>query len=413
MFPFRFVGQTSSPASASTPSRTSRSLGEVAWLCFLGLSILFTGCAGKALQDRKEVAVFVNGEPILHRDVVAEADRWITANKARDQARGLLFEESGRETTRDALRRDVLEALIERKLIAQQLKADGLKITEAEVDAHLAAKAKALGRTTDQAESDIEAQGKTLADVKERVRWHHLGVEKLYNLHATERRTMTEADALKLYNEFPSEFDREEQRRVSHILIRVPPEAPEVTKRAAREKAEALLKRIRNGERLADLAALHSDDELSQERGGDRGFSGRGIIRGPGDDPFGDAAFAMKRIGEISGVVETRDGFHIIELTGLREARRLTFAEVKNDMIADFRRREIAQFWAEFGGQLRASANLDWTSHELFRQAHARRRQEIHNARIERMIARERAKAQQESAAQASAVEPELRSEAR
>jgi Parvulin-like peptidyl-prolyl isomerase len=232
-----------------------------------------------------------------------------------------------------------------------------------------------------------------MAAVREKLRWHTIGVEKLYAIHAENKKSLTEAEALAMYNEYPGEFDQEEKRRVSHILVRVPPDASESAKNKVREKANRILNRLNAGESFAALARQFSDDELSRDRGGDRGFSGRGIIRGPGDDSFGDAAFAMKRIGEISDVVETSDGFHIILLTDLRPARRLAFAEVKDRIIEDFRHREIGQFWEEFGGELRARANLDWTSYELFRQAKARRRQEIHNAKIERMIAREQEKA--------------------
>jgi len=375
------------------------------------LLLVATACTGPS-TSRRDIAVFVNGDPIPHAEVEAEADRWINANKARDASKGIIFEESGREATRALLRHEVLESLIERRLIAQQLRADNLEITEDEVDKHLQARMRALGQTPGQAAQEIEEQGKTLGDVRERIRWHTLGVEKLYTVHAADKQTLSDEAALKLYNDYPAEFDREEERRVRHILIRVNPDASAKVKQAARAKMEQLLQRIRAGEDFAALAKEYSDDELSRNRGGDRGFSGRGFIRGPGDDPFGDVAFAMKQIGEISDVVETRDGFHVIELTGLKEARRLSFEEVKDGMIADFRHREIGRFWSRFGGDLRAAANLDWTSHELFRQARAKRLQEKHNAKIERMIAREQRKAG-EAPPEDGAAATELRTDVR
>lgn len=380
----------------------------------LVLAALSLGCRNTASSDRRHVAVFVNGEPVFHRDVVAETDRWIDSNKARDAAKGLLFEESGRDVTRDILRRDVLEALIERKLIAQRLKADNLTVSDEEVSAELAARAQQMGQTLNEAAESIAAQGKSLATVREKLRWHTLGVQKLYEAHAADKQNLTEADALRMYNEYPAEFDQEEKRRVSHILIRVSPDANESTRASKHEKAARLLERIRTGENFGALAREFSEDELSRDRGGDRGFSGRGIVRGPGDDPFGDAAFAMKQAGDVSDVVTTSDGFHIIKLTDVRPARRLAFAEVKDKIIQDFRHREIGRFWEEFGGELRARANLDWTSHELFRQAEAKRRQEKHNERIERMIAREQRKTQDAQQKESAArPEPQLRTEAR
>ncbi len=279
----------------------------------------------QAPVDPEKVLVTVNGTAIREKQVIEEADKRINAEAARSAAGGLIYEESSRETTRAFMRDDVLHTLIERQLIAGQLQADHLEITDAEVDACFLARARQHGQTAGQAEQEIKAQGKTLRDVKERLRWHTVGVEKLYAAHAKNKKTLTEAEARQLYAANPGDYVQEHERRVSRILINASPDAPEADKKAARARAEELLKRIKAGEDFAALARAYSEDGFSKTRGGDRGWSPRGFVTAPGNDPFGDAAFAMKNIGDLSGVVETLDGYEIIQLTGIKEARQKSF----------------------------------------------------------------------------------------
>jgi parvulin-like peptidyl-prolyl isomerase len=355
---------------------------------------------GQAGRQFDKAVVIVNGTPIRESQIVAEADNRINVNKVRDAAKGLIFEESAREAMRAALREEIIHSLAERVLIADQLNADGIKITDAEVDARFAEKAQTLGQTAAEAEHQVVKQERKLADVKARIRWNELGVEKLYAAHATDKMVLTEKEAHKIYSEYPAEFDRPETRRVSHLLVRANSEDSTEKKQAARAKAESLLMRIRAGEDFAALARQLSEDEASKTRGGDRGWSTRGIIFSEADDPFGNVAFAMKHVGQVSDVVETRDGYHIIKLTDLKEARRLPFEEVKDQLIADFRHREIGAFWDRFGGRLWAKARIEYSPDELDRRAERKRQQQKLNEEMERLIARERAKQQARNAGQ-------------
>lgn len=366
---------------------------SVASAC-LAAAVFLSGCHTPVAPD--EVVVTVNGEPILHQQVVAEADARINANIIRDANRGLVFQESARKNLRDVLREDVLNTLIERRLIVQQLQADQLQITDAEVDAQFQRRVADMGQTREEAEKEIVEQGKTVALVKERLRWHTVGIAKLYETHAADKKSMSEAEARQIYTDYPREFDRPEQRRVSHILVSAAPTSLETVRRAAREKAETLLARLHNGADFAALAREYSEDDASKDRGGDRGFSPRGVVLQPEDDPFGSAAFVLEKVGDLSGVVASRDGFHIILLTGLKPARRLSWEEAHDFLLADFRHREIGNFWEHYGGKLRTDAKIEWMPRELTRRAEAKRRQEKINMQVEQMIARERTKVPQE-----------------
>ncbi|HET8677289.1 MAG TPA: peptidylprolyl isomerase [Blastocatellia bacterium] len=121
-------------------------------------------------------------------------------------------------------------------------------------------------------------------------------------------------DIEQYYNEHKSELG---QVRARHILIKTDPHDEGETpggKEAARKKAQSLLERVRNGEDFASIAQEHSDDEASKPDGGDLGFFTRGSMV----PQFDQAAFALKP-GEVSDLVETQYGFHIIKVEEQRE----------------------------------------------------------------------------------------------
>jgi len=104
-------------------------------------------------------------------------------------------------------------------------------------------------------------------------------------------------------------YEVKEQVKASHILIRVPEDASDEVRKQKREHAETLLKQVKNGKDFAELARSMSDDPGSAAKGGDLGYFERGMMV----PPFEAAAFSMQP-GEISGLVETDFGFHIIKV---------------------------------------------------------------------------------------------------
>ena len=114
--------------------------------------------------------------------------------------------------------------------------------------------------------------------------------------------------------------------------------------KAAREKAEAVLKQLKaNPADFAKLAKENSQDPGSAEKGGDLGFFPRGAMV----KAFEDAAFALTKEGEISGVVQSDFGFHIIKLTGVKAEKVRPFDAVKNDIAAELKRADAAKKYAE------------------------------------------------------------------
>ncbi|MBP5998401.1 MAG: SurA N-terminal domain-containing protein [Azonexus sp.] len=151
--------------------------------------------------------------------------------------------------------------------------------------------------------------------------------------------TVSEAEVKAWFDGHKERFQQPEERRASHILIA----SEKIGKDKAKARAEELLQEIRkNPAAFADLAKKNSDDPGSAAKGGDLGFFGRGMMV----KPFEDATFALKD-GEISGVVESDFGFHIIKLTGIHAAKEKPFAEVKGEIEAELKKAGASRKFAE------------------------------------------------------------------
>lgn len=135
----------------------------------------------------------------------------------------------------------------------------------------------------------------------------------------------------------------QEERRASHILIAVNKGAPAAEKDKARAKAEELLAQVKkNPASFAALAKEHSQDPGSAAKGGDLDFFARGAMT----KPFEDAAFGLRK-GQVSGIVETEFGFHIIQVTDEKIPKPKTFEEVRPQIEADLRKQQAQARYAE------------------------------------------------------------------
>ena len=158
---------------------------------------------------------------------------------------------------------------------------------------------------------------------------------------------VSEDELRRYYAENASRFTAAEERRASHILIKADKDMPAAERQKARAKAEELLAQLRKSPgQFAELAKKHSDDPGSAERGGDLDYFGRGAMV----KPFEDAAFAM-RSGEISNLVESDFGFHIIQLTGQRGGEKKSFEQVRADIEAEVARQLAQKRFAEAAEQ--------------------------------------------------------------
>lgn len=139
----------------------------------------------------------------------------------------------------------------------------------------------------------------------------------------------TEKDLMRFYSRNEDKFKVPEMVRARHILLKIGSNPSEEEKKRVREKAEGVLKRARSGEDFAKLATELSEDTGSKNKGGDLGFFQRGRMV----KPFEETAFSLKP-GEISGIVETQFGYHIIKVEEKKEAGIEPFDKVREKIKA-------------------------------------------------------------------------------
>jgi peptidyl-prolyl cis-trans isomerase C len=228
---------------------------------------------------------------------------------------------------RDEVLRDALDQLITYTLLKQEAKNRSLSATDAEVDARLQAMRSQF--------PDEETFTKALADrglTLERLRSDardDLNINKMMEAEVQAAGPATDAEAQAFYEKNPDKFQRGESVRASHILLLAGENADEAAKKKARAQIDDLCKRAKAGEDFAKLAREHSQDG-SAANGGDLDFFTRGRMV----PEFESAAFALQP-GQVSDVVTTQYGFHVIKVTDRKPASTVPLADV-NDRVKQF-----------------------------------------------------------------------------
>jgi peptidyl-prolyl cis-trans isomerase D len=154
---------------------------------------------------------------------------------------------------------------------------------------------------------------------------------------------VSEEELHRYYDEHQQEFGTPEERRAAHILIAVAAAAPQSEQDAAKVKAEQILQQAKqNPDRFSELAKTNSEDPGSATNGGDLGFFGRSMMV----KPFEDAAYALKQ-GEISGLVKSDFGYHIIKILAIKPSQVQPYASVREGINGKLRQQKATDLFAE------------------------------------------------------------------
>jgi peptidyl-prolyl cis-trans isomerase C len=220
---------------------------------------------------------------------------------------------------RDELYRGVLDDLVAYRLLKQEVVARQMTASDAEVDARIGAFKQQMGSEAN-FRAALQAQQLTEAKLREDAKTDIL-VNKLLEQEVTQKLLVKPSDIATFYEKNPDRFQQSESVRAAHILVLVPRDADEKTRAAAKARAEAALKAAKAGQDFAQLAKRYSND-ASAQRGGDLGF----IPKGQMVPAFEAAAFALEP-GQVSDLVETQFGYHVIKALEKRPARVVPFVE--------------------------------------------------------------------------------------
>lgn len=227
---------------------------------------------------------------------------------------------------KDTFKNRVLKGMIDVEAVCEEAKKDGLTPSEEEID-------KALDELNKNLYAN-ENYKKILEDLKISDTCIKSQVEKTltiqkYTENFDKNLKISDEEMKKYYEEHKVDYYKDEVK-ASHILISTVDdngkELSEAKKKEAKKKAEEVLKKAKSGEEFSELAKEYSDDSGSAANGGDLGY----FTKGQMVQPFEEAAFSLKS-GEISGLVESEYGYHIIKVYDKID-KQLTFDEVKDEI---------------------------------------------------------------------------------
>ena len=252
--------------------------------------------------------------------------------------------------TMERLRGQALDGLVDEELRYQDGMRLGLTASAAEVDAGVKALV-ARYATRETFEQARRASGASIEDVRREIR-RTLVLQKAFDRAVTSRCQVNADEAARYYAGNRERFVVPEQLHVHAITFGVDPGAPVRAWSDAKARAEQVLGQIRNGAAFEEMARAHSTDK-TRESGGDMGFVHRGSLT----DEFEQALRDLKP-GEVSPVIQTLYGFHIVRVASIRPSEQKALPEVAAGIQKDLTKQRCAETETAWTARLRASATI-------------------------------------------------------
>ncbi len=318
------------------------------------VAILSFGCSedGSGGKDASDAVILVDGESVTAEEVAEEEANLMQQMSGQVSREQLIQMQDG------LLRIRAAGNCINRLILEREAVREGIEVSQFEVDDRLAA---IIGQFQsekafyDQLQNSGMDKEDFMQDLERRI-----GVEKLFERNASVKaEDVSEEDIRGFYDNNPDKFQQSERISASHILIKVGEADSAEAKLEKRARAEMVLNMVNDGADFAEMARQYSEGP-SRDRGGNLGTFGRGqMIK-----EFEDAAFALKP-GEISGIVETSFGYHIIKSAEYFEPRVLQYEAVKENirsyLVSLYKQRKIV----EYIDKLRSESNIEYIDSTL------------------------------------------------
>ncbi len=275
------------------------------------------------MGPRGALVAKVNGVPIYKSDFETAMSNFMQSN-AMDAAA---------HQDRQKVQQVVLDGLIGSELLHQKAKTIPIEISRAEIDKAVGQAKTSMGE--DGYNAELAKRGMTQKDIEEMIE-KNLMVQKLINDTIVMTVQIEETEIKKFYDEHPNEMTRPTDVEASHILVKSSPTDPPEKKTEARKKIDEALKKVKAGEDFGTTAQTFSEDS-SAARGGALGA----IHQGQTVPAFEEAAFKLA-VGQVSDVIESQFGYHIIKVTAKHDPVLMPFDEVK-DRISSFLKQQKSQ----------------------------------------------------------------------
>lgn len=220
-----------------------------------------------------------------------------------------IFQTELNQALREQYGAEVLDTLINNKIIALEAEKEGITVSDNAIRAEYDELVESYGGKEALQEA-LDANGLTVESVKDNIRMYQLTKDVI-----AKSIDISDEELQHYFEEHKDDYGQQEQVAASHIFLE-----DEATAKQVEEKLKA-------GEDFAELAKTYSIDIDTSEDGGDLGY----ISRGQMDEQFEAAAFALEK-GTVSGVVQSAEGYHIIKVTDQVPAQEAVFEDVKDEV---------------------------------------------------------------------------------
>ncbi len=298
---------------------------------------------GGAIDSSKIVAV-VNGTNITEGDLLMKIEE---GKKNQIQMGG-------------AFRKEALANLINYKLLGMAAEKEEIIVSEETLEEKIdqikegyQSNEQFLDRLKDLGMDETLFRAKLIKQLK---------IENLIEKKTEGVESPSEKQLREYYDSYPESFKQPEQVDASHILISVNKDDDEETKKKKREKLEKILKDIRDGASFSENAVLYSDCP-SKSKGGNLGFFKEGDMV----KPFSEVAFSTGK-DEVSDIVETRFGYHIIKIIDKKETTTISFEEVRENIASYMEGTEKTSVINNYLANLRSEAEIEYADSSLIQQ---------------------------------------------
>jgi peptidyl-prolyl cis-trans isomerase C len=293
-------------------------------------------------KDSKGIVAVVNGDEITRADFdreMAIVQRQLLRMRKPQSALNL-----------SEIKKEVLESLINKQLLYQESRKKDIRISEAELNKQMQ---KVKERFPDEKtfKELLQKEGLSLNDLKSQIK-RDLVLQRFIDTQFVKNITVSDQEMKAYYEGNLNMFKKSEQVQASHILIKVDPEAKEADKAKARATLEKIQKKLKTGGDFAALAG-ESSECPSKARGGDLGYFGRGQMV----KPFEDVAFSLKK-GEVSDIVETGFGYHLIKVTDKKPETIIAYTDVKEKLTQYLKQQKLRSKIGQYIDKLKETAKI-------------------------------------------------------
>lgn len=316
------------------------------------LAILFAAtvaaCASSDIQEQEatefdSVVATINGEPIKKAQYKQELDStYQRLHQSGQMIDGTMFEQ---------LKKEVRESLINLILMDQYSQKLSINVDETELEEYYQKSVDKYPSMKEYKKSLKEA-GLTEADVKTRLK-RTIAAQKVVQSQIEPKIKVTQEEVRAYYDENSFEFEHGVLVHAAHILIKVPPFADNQTRQKAKQRILAIQAKIKAGEDFAALAKTHSEGP-SKVNGGDLGYFGAAQMA----PAFETAAFELMP-NEVSDVVTTQFGYHLIKVYDRKPAGKEPFSEAGPKLKDRFQKERLNSKLRELVDKLKAEAKIE------------------------------------------------------